>query len=168
MNSSDSVDLYIATLKEKYLAAVRDEQAATELLRDAQRRKEVYALTLKEEKEQVPATEALNGVEFEGDRVQSLFAAGAGAQTNGHKITPLNATHALHLIMLKHDNKGFTFAELKRYSDELGYGLTEDVIKKVFWRQMTKGLTERIAGSGKVRLTEKGMKFDRFRVAKMN
>ena len=167
MTTSDSSDpahnFYIETLKRKYLAARNDVDAAVELLNGARHRLEVYGETLK--------AEGLDLAVYDNaprPETPELWPSTSDSGRNGHSEKPINATHAMHLLMKRHGNVGFTLREIKRLSDDAKYGLIEKTIRNTWWRQLGKGLMERVPGGGqlKIRLTKEGEQFDRFRIAK--
>jgi len=157
-----SLDFYIETLKDKYKAALREEETAIDLLNGARRRREVYAQTLREEGVDVAQ---MNGFKQSSEHLDF------DSQITRLDILadrPVSGAHAFHLILKSNQNAGMTFKEMKRYSDKERYELSEKALRNIFWRQHGKGFVERVPEDNtKVRLTQKGLKFDKFRVQKL-
>lgn len=150
---------YISTLKEKYRIALADESEALEQLEGARRRKEIYASTLREEGVDPRIVEST--VATYRIKTGQLFSYTNGTNGNGNTEKPLSDTHAVYIAIRKHGNTGFSFGELAKFSTELGHPLTEEDVKKVFWKQK---IEERMTKQDdKVYLTKDGETFNRFR-----
>jgi hypothetical protein len=75
---------------------------------------------------------------------------------------PLNATHAVYLVMRKHDNSGLMPEEVVTGSVEMGMKLSYQEVNKVIWTQTMKKRMEKLE-DGRVRLTPEGETFNNFR-----
>jgi hypothetical protein len=163
--SDELENSYIDTLKQKYLKALRDMRDAVRLGRDAERRRDVYGSTLKEEGEELPSlTDDRTALLFPPDTFQHGESE-SSANGNGHDVKPLSDTHALYLTIRKFGNKGYTFRDLANLTELAGYNLSEERVQKIYWKQVREERMRKTA-DGKVFLTPDGEVFNRFRVPK--
>jgi hypothetical protein len=86
----------------------------------------------------------------------------ANSGSNGQSSEPLNATHAVYLVMRKHDNKGLMPEEIVTGSVGMGLKLSYQEVNKVIWTQTLKKRMEKLE-DGRIRLTPEGEGFNSFR-----
>jgi hypothetical protein len=78
---------------------------------------------------------------------------------------PLHATHLVYLLIRKHGNTGYTPKELEQLAADMGYELPASEVTKIYWKQSGAKRMERGPG-WKIKLTQDGEKFTKFRVQK--
>jgi len=157
---------YLDGLKQRYNKALSDEkkqtraiESAREALTEAKARRARYALALRDEGVDVE-------VETAKPKTRTIYiSTDESPSPNGH-VKPLSETHAVFLLMRKHGNVGFDSKELAGYAKDEGYDdLTEERIRLVLWKQMGRGLIEKM-DDGRFRQTETGVDFNGFRKQK--
>jgi hypothetical protein len=154
------IDRYKEALSEEH-ERVEDYERASRALSDTRETKKLCAALLK--KEGVSPEDLERETTERINKAISQIEATFGAKgNNGHLSEPLNATHAVYLLLRKHENAGLKPEELVSFSAQSALKLTLQELNKVIWTQTKKGRMEKLE-DGRIRLTPKGETFNNFR-----
>jgi hypothetical protein len=160
---------FVRGLIERYREALSEEadrageyERASRALSDTRETKKLCAALLKKEGVDTEDLERETAERVNKAVAQIEAKFGARANNGESPTDPLNATHAVYLVMRKHDNKGLMPEEIVTGSVEMGLKLSYQEVNKVIWTQIMKKRMEKLE-DGRIRLTPEGEVFNSFR-----
>ena len=162
---------FVKGLIERYREAFWDErrleeeyQKASRALADTRETKRLCAALLIKEGEDPAVLENEFGID--PMVAKTVIASNEITRKQPHEgrngTTPMNATHAVYIVMRGRNNAPATLDEIANESDGAGMKLSIGQVNKVVWTQVSKDRMEKLV-DGRVRLTPKGESFTSFR-----